>query len=495
MKTKPNNKKKTIFIALATAVALTVALLIIPNNSSSSAEARLDEQTSALLVDTLTLNNDYMAIESEFAGTIISKNTVNVISTATGMVEEVYITPGTYVEEGTELFKINDDAAQLSLDKAEAAYNQAAMTVEASITTAERGVITAESSQNTLTIQRDNTNEELQAVVDTAQTALNTVNAAKPVDTPLPLEADFDANTNGTLDADEKLAFDAEVAKVNAANQAAQTAWQAQATQAQSALDKAVQARDQAYASFNSQISYASQTVANAQSSVTAATNTGNASLNSAGVSITTAQLQVEQYTVTAPISGTVDFMNVTVGGMASPSGVACSISDHENLQVQFSVSESVKDELSIGQSISVISNGNSYSATIDEIAPVASSQTKLYVIIANVYANIDELPLNTTVKVTAERGNVEDSIIVPYSALQFSADKTYVYVIKDGMATQTAVTLGEYNHENVEILDGLSENDVIITSWSESLRHGMAVSDINNQTEEAPEEIVDENN
>ncbi len=486
-------KNKTVIMVTSIIATLALVVAIIPNNTRANAEEQM--QSNALLVDTLQLDNGYMSIYSEFAGTIVSNNTANVLSTVTGVVEEIYVTPGTYVEAGTALFKVNDDAAQLNYDKAQATYNQAQTAAEVSITNAERSVITAQSSQNTLTTQRDNANAELQAVVDQAQTALNSINSAKPIDAPLPLEIDFDLDGTPGLSADEQLAFDAKTVEITAQNQAAQTAWQAQLTQAQSALDKAIQTKEQTYESFNSQISYASQSVENAQSTVTTATNSGNASINSAGVGISTAELQIEQYTITAPISGTVDFMNANVGSMISPSAISCSISDHENLQVQFSVSESVKNELQLGQSISVNANDTSYSGTIVEIAPVASTQTKLYVVVADVNATIGELPLNTTVKVEAERGNVENSIIVTYSALQFSADKIYIYKIEDGLAVQTAVTLGEYNHENVEILDGLYENDVIITSWSESLRHGMPVTDINNTNKDISEENVNENN
>ncbi len=61
-------------------------------------------------------------------------------------------------------------------------------------------------------------------------------------------------------------------------------------------------------------------------------------------------------------------------------------------------------------------------------------------------------------------------------------------------MAVQTAVTLGAYNHENVEVLEGLSENDVLITNWSASLRHGTVVTNANIPVEQALEESVDEN-
>ena len=46
-----------------------------------------------------------------------------------------------------------------------------------------------------------------------------------------------------------------------------------------------------------------------------------------------------------------------------------------------------------------------------------------------------------------------------------------------DGKAKKTNITTGLYDVEEVVVKDGLSKDDIVITTWSAQLREGVTVS------------------
>ena len=51
------------------------------------------------------------------------------------------------------------------------------------------------------------------------------------------------------------------------------------------------------------------------------------------------------------------------------------------------------------------------------------------------------------------------------------------MYVVKNGAAAKTFVETGIFTDDTAEITDGLSDGDLVITTWDSHLRDGMLVS------------------
>lgn len=72
----------------------------------------------------------------------------------------------------------------------------------------------------------------------------------------------------------------------------------------------------------------------------------------------------------------------------------------------------------------------------------------------------------------------VEDTLIVPSSALFRSRDAWAVFVVIDGTAQQRALEIGPNNGIEAQVVDGLSENDRVILYPSSGLSEGMSVAE-----------------
>ncbi len=73
-----------------------------------------------------------------------------------------------------------------------------------------------------------------------------------------------------------------------------------------------------------------------------------------------------------------------------------------------------------------------------------------------------------------------EDALTVPEQAIVPQGDSQYVFKIDGGKVKLTKVTLGMRRSGRVEILDGLSANDQVVTAGQLKLRDGTQVSIVN---------------
>ncbi len=72
--------------------------------------------------------------------------------------------------------------------------------------------------------------------------------------------------------------------------------------------------------------------------------------------------------------------------------------------------------------------------------------------------------------------GMKEDVLVIPRKAILYKQNKTYVFVTERGQATQREVSLGLTEEDYVEVTDGLTEGEAIVTVGVESLKDGQRI-------------------
>lgn len=210
-----------------------------------------------------------------------------------------------------------------------------------------------------------------------------------------------------------------------------------------------------------------------------AAAQVNSAKVGAAGakVGIDSAEYQLDMYTLTAPIDGVIEAVNVKEHDFASPQSPAFVISNKNTMTVTFGVSEGIRSTLRVGQKIQVDRNGKLYDAAITEIGSMVDQTTGLFMIKSSVSTPDDSLLTGSSVKVTAETYSQADALLIPYDAVYYDNSQPYVYVAQAGVAKRKDVETGIFDMETITILSGLSAEDTLITSWSANLREGVEVS------------------
>lgn len=211
--------------------------------------------------------------------------------------------------------------------------------------------------------------------------------------------------------------------------------------------------------------------------SAAAQVNSAKVGAEGAKLGIESAEYQLDMYTLTAPIDGIIEAVNVKEHDFASPQSPAFVISNKNTMTVTFSVSEGIRSTLRVGQKIKVDRNGKLYDAVITEIGSMVDQTTGLFMIKSCVSTPDDSLLTGSSVKVTAETYSQADALLIPYDAVYYDNSQPYVYVAENGKAKRKDVETGIFDMDTITVLSGLSTEDTLITSWSANLREGAEVS------------------
>ena len=200
------------------------------------------------------------------------------------------------------------------------------------------------------------------------------------------------------------------------------------------------------------------------------------AGLAQAQVGLDSAAYQQSLYTLTAPISGTVESVGLTKNGMASASSIAFVISNKNTMQVTFYVTEDVRDEFTAGQAVTVSRGSSTYGGTITEIGNAVDMQKGLFKVKATIY-DMPDLASGVTASITTTCHSAKDVIVIPCDAVYYENGDAYVFVARDGTAVKTPVETGIYDDQNIAITSGLLEGQQVITTWSANLIDGCAIT------------------
>lgn len=210
-----------------------------------------------------------------------------------------------------------------------------------------------------------------------------------------------------------------------------------------------------------------------------AAAQVNSAKVGAAGakVGIDSAEYQLDMYTLTAPIDGVIEAVNVEAHDFASPGNPAFVISNKDTMTVTFGVSEGIRGTLKVGQKIEVDRNGKLYSATITEIGSMIDQTTGLFMIKSCVSTPDDSLLTGSTVKVTVDTYSRSGVLLIPYDAVYYDDSQPYVYVTEGNEAKRRDIETDIFDEQTITVVSGLTAEDQVITSWSANLRDGAVVS------------------
>ncbi|MBR4574320.1 MAG: efflux RND transporter periplasmic adaptor subunit [Lachnospiraceae bacterium] len=222
----------------------------------------------------------------------------------------------------------------------------------------------------------------------------------------------------------------------------------------------------------NAQLAGANSQVATAEAGVKQV----QAGVAQAETGVEAAQLQLDYANVKAPVSGVITAKNITVNNMAAAGSPAYVITADDTQYVEFYVSEAVMDRLIVGQDVTVTRNGASYTAKITENSGIADAASGLFFIKAQILPGGDKLINGTKVKITLATDSRSSVITVPVDSVYYLNETSYVYRYINGKAVKTDVVTGISDSNRIEITDGLSEQDKVITTWASQLRDNMDV-------------------
>ena len=222
------------------------------------------------------------------------------------------------------------------------------------------------------------------------------------------------------------------------------------------------------------------------------------AQVEQAEAALAAAKSQLNDATVTAPISGIIGKRYYETGDMATPSLPLVSVVQMNQVKIVFDATEEDLGKLALGQKaeVTVRSYPNTlFEGKVKKISPVLDPVTRMAeveVLIPNPESKLKPGMFAETLITT---GVLENVIVVPrHSVIESTSlvsengtDKVvknyFVYVVNDSSkAEQRKLTVNYVNHKNIAIDAGVSLGEKLVISGQNNLRDGIAVLQVDKE-------------
>lgn len=193
----------------------------------------------------------------------------------------------------------------------------------------------------------------------------------------------------------------------------------------------------------------------------------------------------LDNMNVKSPINGVISAKNLKVGEFISNATPAFIIIDDSSYTIEIDVSEDIIGKIQIGDKAKVYISSVSeeaLSGTITAAAPSADMQKQTYL----VKISLDNPPsaikggMFAEVKLITDRA--ENCLVVPLSSIIEEEGRKYVFVVNGDKAVKTEVAAGIYNDKEIQIIDGITADDVIIVKGQDFLKDGSTIMISNKQ-------------
>lgn len=190
-------------------------------------------------------------------------------------------------------------------------------------------------------------------------------------------------------------------------------------------------------------------------------------------------KLQLQQVEMDAPVSGVVIRTYGVVGSQVTTSAPVATIAAVDPIEVAFSVAEKEIGRLALGQPFTIAVDAfpkESFQGKITSLGAVVETPTRALAVRGRVANSGLRLRPGMFARVELVVGHKDNVVSVPREALMTRTAGAYVFVVVDGIARTSPITVGIQGRERVEILEGLKVGELVAVVGQQQLREGQQV-------------------
>lgn len=202
----------------------------------------------------------------------------------------------------------------------------------------------------------------------------------------------------------------------------------------------------------------------------------------------------VAKKSIRAPFSGRLGINNVNLGQYLNTGDTVVMLQQLDPIYADFYVPQQSLPALKADQPVMITSDslpGKAYFGKITTINPGVDPATRNVEVEATIANHNFKLAPGMFATVDVTIGSPKNILTIPQTAVAFNPYGEIVYIVRETekdkngkyilTAHQTFVTTGEIRGDQIAVLKGLKEGDMIVTSGQLKLKNGMQVA-INNK-------------
>jgi membrane fusion protein (multidrug efflux system) len=209
--------------------------------------------------------------------------------------------------------------------------------------------------------------------------------------------------------------------------------------------------------------------------------STSNLAVSTATVDL--ARVQLDKTRILAPFSGIVGLRHVSAGEYITAGQALVNLEAINPVKADFRVPEKFLPAIRVGQAIEIKVDAfpkETFQGKVYAIDPRLDVAGRSLLVRAIVPNPEQRLRPGLFARVTVLLQLKEDALSIPEQAIVPQGDDQFVFKIVDGTARMTKVVTGTRRAGKVEIVEGLTAGDQVVTAGQLKIRDGSAVSVVN---------------
>ena len=193
--------------------------------------------------------------------------------------------------------------------------------------------------------------------------------------------------------------------------------------------------------------------------------------------------IELKSGNIIAPFNGVLGYTGLTEDILVSNNIVIITIDDNSTIYSDIKIPENYASYIKKGLPVEVkIANYKEkiFKGEVDFVSSRINADTRS--LLSRIKVNNKDLDLiSGSLLEVSVKFNLRDSLSVPDTSVMVEGDKSYVYKINDeNIANKTEVKTGLRTDENIEIISGLTQGDIIVAEGLRKVRPRGKIKPIN---------------
>ncbi len=205
------------------------------------------------------------------------------------------------------------------------------------------------------------------------------------------------------------------------------------------------------------------------------------AATKEAEANLALAKINMEETEIRSPMDGKVSAKHLFPGAMLSPSTTLYTITEMNPLKLFFDLPTTTfakikADVTEVAVTVDAYPE-ETFNLKIASVHPAANDQTRTVRIELPVDNSAGKYLPGMYAKGEVALNKRDNVLVIPRDCVVTVLNKTIVYKVEKGIAVTTEVNLGTRFNDVFEVLDGLVDDDVVVSIGLHRLTHGAAVT------------------
>ena len=192
------------------------------------------------------------------------------------------------------------------------------------------------------------------------------------------------------------------------------------------------------------------------------------------------AQLNLEYSSIKSPISGVISERFIKVGNMIGTDQQVFHVSDFDPIQAIIHIPEHERSKIRKGQRAELSADalpGQTFTGNVERISPIIDPQTGTFKVTVYLTDNRDLLRPGMFGRIKIVYDTRVNTKMIPKSAVMSVDETQSVFVVKDSVAYKKIIRTGYVNGKNIEVIDGLDDGEIVVTTGQGSLTDSTRVN------------------